>query len=232
MIQLYDLATKYPNIRFSPFCWRIKYALAHKELSWEEIPIRALTEKNLLPTPNEGKVPVLVDDDQVVFDSWDIALYLEEKYPNQLLFDSSESRAQSLFVKNWTEAVLHILVSRMGILDFYETQTKDDQKVFRETRESRFGVVLEDWGSDPQWARVDFLKALEPLRQTLRSQKFMGGRTPNFSDYIMVGIFQWMRCGSRLKVFEESDDVFDYQERLLDLYDGLGRSSPPYSSIT
>jgi hypothetical protein len=120
----------------------------------------------------------------------------------------------------------------MGILDFYETQTKDDQKVFRETRESRFGVVLEDWGSDPQGARVDFLKALEPLRQTLRSQKFMGGRTPNFSDYIMVGIFQWMRCGSRLKVFEESDDVFDYQERLLDLYDGLGRSSPPYSSIT
>jgi glutathione S-transferase len=232
MIQLYDLATKYPNIRFSPFCWRIKYALAHKELSWEEIPIRALTEKNLLPTPNEGKVPVLVDDDQVVFDSWDIAIYLEEKYPNQLLFDSSESRAQSLFVKNWTEAVLHILVSRMGILDFYETQTKDDQKVFRETRESRFGVVLEDWGSDPQGARVDFLKALEPLRQTLRSQKFMGGRTPNFSDYIMVGIFQWMRCGSRLKVFEESDDVFDYQERLLDLYDGLGRSSPPYSSIT
>ena len=232
MIQLYDLATKYPNIRFSPFCWRIKYALAHKELSWEEIPIMALTEKNLLPTPNEGKVPVLVDDDQVVFDSWDIALYLEEKYPNQLLFDSSESRAQSLFVKNWTEAVLHILVSRMGILDFYETQTKDDQKVFRETRESRFGVVLEDWGSDPQGARVDFLKALEPLRQTLRSQKFMGGRTPNFSDYIVVGIFQWMRCGSRLKVFEESDDVFDYQERLLDLYDGLGRSSPPYSSIT
>ena len=232
MIQLYDLATKYPNIRFSPFCWRIKYALAHKELSWEEIPIRALTEKNLLPTPNEGKVPVLVDDDQVVFDSWDIALYLEEKYPDQLLFDSSESRAQSLFVKNWTEAVLHILVSRMGILDFYETQTKDDQKVFRETRESRFGVVLEDWGSDPQGARVDFLKALEPLRQTLRSQKFMGGRTPNFSDYIMVGIFQWMRCGSRLKVFEESDDVFDYQERLLDLYDGLGRLSPPYSSIT
>jgi hypothetical protein len=120
----------------------------------------------------------------------------------------------------------------MGILDFYETQTKDDQKVFRETRESRFGVVLEDWGSDPQGARVDFLKALEPLRQTLRSQKFMGGRTPNFSDYIMVGIFQWMRCGSRLKVFKESDDVFDYQERLLDLYDGLGRSSPPYSSIT
>ena len=205
MIQLYDLATKYPDIRFSPFCWRIKYALAHKELSWEEIPIRALTEKNLLPTPNEGKVPVLVDDDQVVFDSWDIALYLEEKYPNQLLFDSSESRAQSLFVKNWTEAVLHILVSRMGILDFYETQTKDDQKVFRETRESRFGVVLEDWGSDPQGARVDFLKALEPLRQTLRSQKFMGGRTPNFSDYVLVGIFQWMRCGSRLKVFEESD---------------------------
>lgn len=66
MIQLYDLATKYPNMRFSPFCWRIKYALAHKQLPWKEIPIKALTEKDLLPTPNEGKVPVIVDDDKVV----------------------------------------------------------------------------------------------------------------------------------------------------------------------
>lgn len=231
MIQLYDLATKYPNIRFSPFCWRIKYALAHKQLPWKEIPIKALTEKDLLPTPNEGKVPVIVDDDTVVFDSWDIALYLEEKYPHHLLFDGDESRAQSLFVKHWTETVLHVLVSRMGILDFYETQNKADQKVFRETRENRFGVSLEEWGRDPEGARIEFLKALEPLRQTVRSQNFLGGRTPNFSDYIMVGIFQWMRCGSRLKVFEESDDVFDYQERLLDLFDGLGRSSPAYASI-
>ena len=86
-------------------------------------------------------------------------------------------------------------------------------------------------GGDPAGARVEFLKALEPLRQTLRSQNFFGGRTPNFSDYIMVGIFQWMRCGSRLKVFEKSDEVFDYQERLLDLFDGLGRSSPAYALI-
>ncbi|MBA4739833.1 MAG: glutathione S-transferase N-terminal domain-containing protein [Burkholderiales bacterium] len=230
MIKLYDLATKYPDIRFSPFCWRIKYALAHKGLVWKEIPI-CFTEKDLLPKPNEGKVPVLIDDDHVVFDSWDIALYLDRKYPKASLFDGNESRAQSLFVKNWTETVLHSLVSRMGILDFYDAQKEPDKKHFRKTRESRFGIALEDWGGNPEAARVEFLKALDPLRHTLRTQNFLGGLEPNFSDYIMVGIFQWMRCGSRLKVFEVSDDVFDYQERLLDLFDGLGRSSPAYASI-
>ena len=75
MIQLYDLETKYPNVRFSPFCWRVKYALAHKGLRWEEVPI-GFTDKDKLPSPNEGKVPVIVDDQEVVSDSWDIALFL------------------------------------------------------------------------------------------------------------------------------------------------------------
>ncbi|MDC1312140.1 glutathione S-transferase N-terminal domain-containing protein [Burkholderiales bacterium] len=231
MMQLYDLATKYPDIRFSPFCWRIKYSLAHKGLAWEDIPV-CFTEKDLLPAPNDGKVPILVDGDKVVFDSWDIALYLDRKYPKDLLFDSEESRTQSLFIKHWSETVLHVLISRMGIMDFYDAQKDLDKKHFRETRESRFGITLEDWGGNPAAARVEFLKALEPLRQTLRSQKFLGGLEPNFSDYIMVGIFQWMRCGSRLKLFEAADNVATYQERLLDLFDGLGRASPAYASLS
>ena len=68
MIQLFDLATKYSEVRFSPFCWRIKYALAHKGLKWDESPL-SFAEMKQLPLPNDGKVPVLVDGDEVVFDS-------------------------------------------------------------------------------------------------------------------------------------------------------------------
>ena len=39
-IQLYDLAGAYENLRFSPFCWRVRMALAHKVLAYETIPCR------------------------------------------------------------------------------------------------------------------------------------------------------------------------------------------------
>ena len=84
-MQLYDLASADPKLRFSPYCWRIKMALAHKGLSWEEVPIH-FTGKDRLPQPNVGTVPVLVDDDCVVSDSWAIAEYLDERYPDKPLF--------------------------------------------------------------------------------------------------------------------------------------------------
>ena len=39
-IQLYDLAGADENLRFSPFCWRARMALAHKGLAYETIPWR------------------------------------------------------------------------------------------------------------------------------------------------------------------------------------------------
>jgi glutathione S-transferase len=41
---LYDLAGADPDLRFSPFCWRTRFALAHKGLPVETIPWR-FTEK-------------------------------------------------------------------------------------------------------------------------------------------------------------------------------------------
>ena len=38
MITLYDLVFQ-DDRRPSPFCWRAKFALAHKGLEWTEVPI-------------------------------------------------------------------------------------------------------------------------------------------------------------------------------------------------
>jgi glutathione S-transferase len=40
VLKLYDLAAADEERRFSPYCWRIKMALAHKELKVETIPWR------------------------------------------------------------------------------------------------------------------------------------------------------------------------------------------------
>lgn len=67
-MKLYDLAGASDELRFSPNCWRIKMALAHKGLSVEAVPWR-FVEKEAIAFSGQKTVPVLVDADTVVSDS-------------------------------------------------------------------------------------------------------------------------------------------------------------------
>ena len=57
-ITMHDLAGIVADRRFSPFCWRARMALAHKGLAVETVPWRFI-EKDKLPKPNDGRVPVI-----------------------------------------------------------------------------------------------------------------------------------------------------------------------------
>src|SRR6516162_311869 len=91
-ITMYDLAGAEVDRRFSPFCWRSRMALAHKGLAVETVPWRFI-EKDKLPQPNAGRVPVIVDGGRVVDDSTAIADYLEERYPDRQSLIRRRSRA-------------------------------------------------------------------------------------------------------------------------------------------
>ena len=91
-LRLYDLAGADPNRRFSPYCWRIRLALAHKRLAIETIPWR-FTEKAEIAPSGSKTVPVLVDGDRWIADSWTIANYLEDAYPDSpSLFGGAAAR--------------------------------------------------------------------------------------------------------------------------------------------
>jgi glutathione S-transferase len=79
MIKLYDFKS-------SPNCQRVKIVLAEKNLPYQIVPIdlRAQEQKtpDYLKLNPYGKVPVLTDDDTVLYESCIINEYLEEKYPN------------------------------------------------------------------------------------------------------------------------------------------------------
>ena len=79
-LKLFDLAGADAAVRFSPYCWRARLALAHKGLPVETIPWR-FTEKEAIAASGQGKVPVLLDGERCVCDSWAIAEYLEAAYP-------------------------------------------------------------------------------------------------------------------------------------------------------
>lgn len=74
-IKLHELAATEDDRRFSPYCWRIRFALEHKHLDIETVACR-FTDKGVIAFSGQDKVPVLVDGDNVVSDSWAIAWLL------------------------------------------------------------------------------------------------------------------------------------------------------------
>jgi len=227
-IIMYDLAGAEADRRFSPFCWRAKMALAHKGLAVETVPWR-FTEKNQLPQPNQGRVPVIRDGDRVVHDSTAIADYLDERYPDRpSLFGGETGRALTRFVQNWTETVLQVGLIRLVVLDIHRHSHPKDQAYFRSSREERFGTTLEEFVKDREARLPAFRASLDPLRRTVERQEFISGTAPAYPDYIVFGAFQWARAISDFEVLAADDPVRAWRGRMLDLFDGLARRAPAY----
>jgi len=227
-ITLYDLAGAEPNRRFSPFCWRVRMALAHKGLAVETVPW-GFTEKDRLPEPNAGRVPVIVDGGTVVHDSTAIADYLEEHYADRpTLFGGETGRALARFVQNWTETVLQGGIVRLVVLDIHRHSRPQDQDYFRRSREERFGRTLEEVVRDRETGLPAFRASLDPLRRTVERQEFISGKTPAYADYIVFGAFQWARAISDFELLAADDSVRAWRRRMFDLYGGLARSVPAY----
>ncbi|MGJ4941810.1 glutathione S-transferase family protein [Bradyrhizobium sp. HKCCYLS1011] len=225
-LKLYELVGTDATRPFSPYCWRIRMALAHKGLSAESIPWR-FTEKAAIAPHGSEKVPVMLDRDRTVVDSWVIANYLEDTYPERpSLFGGDGGRAMARFMNWWGDIAIVGGIFPLIIADIPKNLAAVDADYFRSSREARFGKSLEEVMTNRDQAVVNFRKSLDPLRLTLKSQAFIGGNEPNYADYIVFGGFQWARVVSPFKLLEEADPVYAWRERLLDAFDGMARTSP------
>lgn len=224
-IVLYDLAGQ-DDRRFSPHCWRTRMALAHKGLDCEARPTRFGEIANI----GQGQcrtVPAIEDDGRLIVDSWEIASYLEETYPDRpSLFGGPGGQTLTLFVQSWCASVLHAGLVPLIVLDIHEQLAPEDKDYFRSTREKRFGRPLEEVQAGRESRLEDFRKSLEPVRLRLRERPFLGGDGPLYADYLVFGALQWARIASPLKLLADEDPVTSWFERCLDLYGGLGRSAP------
>jgi glutathione S-transferase len=227
-IKLYELVGREDERRFSPYCWRVVMALAHKGLPFEGVPVR-FTDKELLKFSGQSLVPVLVDGGRTVTDSWEIALYLDQAYPDRpKLIDSAQARGTTMAFKFWCEQNVHPALNRVVLLDLFANIHPRDQAYFRESREKRFGMTLEKMGGDPAGGLMALKKALDVVRPVFVGQPFLGGTAPGFADYILFGPFQWARVMSPARLIEPDDPMYAWRERMLDLYDGLARNALGY----
>jgi len=223
--QLFDLAGRDPELRFSPYCWRTKFALAHKGLAFESLAWR-MHEAARLGFSGQAKVPVLVDEGHCVYDSWDIAIYLERAYPDApSLFGAPAAIPVTRVINAWADSFLHALIAPIIVLDVHNCLHPADQAYFRTTREARFKTTLEALVADRESHVRQLRRALEPLRTVLATQRWLAGDTPAYADYCVAGTLQWPRVFVGDDLLDAEDPVRRWFEAVLDLHDGLGRGA-------
>lgn len=222
-ILLYDLVGTDPARPYSPHCWKTAMSLAHKKLDFEAVPTRFLD----VPKVEGGvskTVPVIRDGARVVADSFTIALYLDEAYPDRpSLFGCKGGEATSRFIERWSQTILHSYLGAAAVMDIYGLQDEANGAYFRRSREQRFGKKLEEVPIGRDEGLAGFRAALEPLRSMLAYQPWIGGTSPMFPDYVVFGALQWVRVVSPYRFLAADDPVSEWFGRCLDLHEGLGR---------
>ena len=122
---------------------------------------------------------------------------------------------------------MHPALFPIVVGDLYDRVRPAGQAYILESRGKRLGTT--DFAGFQAKARekgvAAFRAVLEPARRVLKEQKFLSGEQPAYPDYVLLGAFLWARIGSPLELLEKDDPVHAWRERMLDLFDGMGRKA-------
>jgi glutathione S-transferase len=217
--------------RPSPFSWRIRYALAHKDVDFEVRPMHFADVETIRALTGQHMTPVLVDGGRAVHDTWDIACHLEERFPDRpSLFGGTLGKGMARLVNSWADIELAPRVRRVISADFPAVLDFGDRAYFRASRERDFGATLEAYCADPEEKIAAFRGACAPLERTLRAQPYVCGEAPAYADYVAFSVFQWARLGSPKEVVVQESAIADWRGRMISLFDDLGDRFPRYPS--
>ena len=200
-------------------------ALQHKGLEFESIPWH-FTDKNLIERTGAGRVPVLVDGDRWVHESFDIASYLDETYPDRpALMKDDAAVAAAQFIDAWCNFNVFAAMRPLAVFDVFKIIHDKDKAYFRESREKMLKTKLEDISKDPEAELKALAVALRPADAVLSKQAFLGGSAPTYADYVLFGTLMWPYQVRPTSPLEADTHVAAWFDRLLDLNGGFARSA-------
>jgi glutathione S-transferase len=225
MITLWELEGR-GGRRYSVFSWRTRMALKHKQLPFETNPVR-LSDKATIAFSGGKTVPVIRDGDTVLRDSWKIAEYLEQRYPQQpTLFGGDIGRGVTHAFNTWVDRALLGAMMAVVAPDIHERVDPADEDHFRNMIESVMKKNLNTLRSERDEALKRLGRALEPMQTLLKRQAYICGEQPAYADYILFSIFQWARVMSPREILAPEDPLSPWRERVLDLFGAFARNVP------
>jgi len=223
VIQLWELRGK-EDRRYSLFSWRTRMALRHKELEFESTPV-AMSDKATIAFSGGKTVPVIKDGDTVVRDSWRIAEYLEERYPDRpSLFGGAIGRGVTHTFNTWVDRAIVPAMMPVIVADVHERVDPVDEEYFRRQFEGFLKCTLEEARERAPQAHERLKRVLEPLEAALKRQPYVCGAAPAYADYILFSVVQWARIMSPRVIFDTSGALYGWRSRILDLYDAFARN--------
>jgi len=226
MITFYDIAAQPSISTWSLNPWKTRYTLGFKKLPYKTIPIEypdiASVSESLGIPPFRTKdgvalytCPAIIDDATGVAlpDSYKIAEYLDKQYPDTpKVFPPGTEAFHAAFytqIFQMIDPVWDLLLPRVpgAVLN------PPSAEYFIRTRSASFGKPLADLepvgeARTEAWAKLkaNFGEVDGWLKKS--SGPFFMGETPVFADFMVAGIFQWIKVVLR----ESSDEWKDIRE--------------------
>ena len=175
MLKLYEFP-------LCPYCQKVRVALEEKGVEYERIfvDIRGKEQKrpSFLAMNPKGKVPVLIDDGLIVYESTIINEYLDEKYgAPRLMPETPEGRAQARLWIDFAEGVFNEPWAALHRQIRLTDESERDESLIQESR-------------------AELTKALKVLDSALEGKDFLAGDysladsafTPRIGAFDSLGI--------------------------------------------
>jgi glutathione S-transferase len=222
-ITLYDLQLA-SGCTISPFVWATKYALAHKGFDIDIVPggFTGIMDRT---GGRSERLPVIVDDGKWVLDSWLIAEYLDKTYPDRpTLIGDPGIKPLTEFIEGWLWRTAIGPWFRAFIVDYRDRSLPQDHEYVTTSRETMLGgQKLEAVSEEGKKQLAQVPPTLEPFRQLVTQNKWLGGEQPNYADFRALAVFLWTASVAGTPPLTEDDPLRDWLDRGFDLYGGLGR---------
>ena len=201
-----------------PFSWKVRGLVEHLGLDVAEVQVNAMrTKKELSFTNGWNKVPVFTDENgEVVVDSTPIMVYIDEKYNNSILTQSSgEERFDSMLAhvdEAWKRATIPILYGSLGAaLSTTRRVSKLEKFGFISRRLYAWAGFPIMWGiiarkrvkKDGRTPKKLWHDLLTEYTESFDGEPFFGGQQPNLVDFAAFG---YMRSISPFKQFKHLED--------------------------
>jgi len=156
---------------------RALWGLNEVEADFEYVPVNLLAGEHKRPEflriNPVGRVPVLVDGDQIIPESAAIVLYLADKYPEKgLLPVDLDERAQ---VYRWT----------------FFAMTELEQPLWRMARHTFLYPPEKRSAADIELAKEDFVAMAAILDEHLEGRQFIVGERLTVADCVTVYLMDW-----------------------------------------
>jgi len=210
---LYDMCNS-AGVSASPYGFRIHGALHLLSLAYET-ELLSLSQVARRFSRSHKTVPVLVDGDREIGDSWAIANHLAVNHdPGNLLFGGAGGYPLACFITRWVDASIMGAVNRIIVKDIHDSIHQADQAEYRDRQETRYGQSLEELHLTGGDSLLDFQISLYPARQAIKEYSYLGGDSPTFADITLHSVFRWSGVTSEIELLRSDDRLRSWIQRM------------------